>query len=82
MTQILATTPEKIHHEIEYMLKNGIPYIEALVEYSEKHDIDIETVAETVKKSVILLEKIKKEAIGLRMVSNDNGNTDITSFIE
>ena len=60
------------------MIASGIPYIEALVEYSEKNNIEIEVVASVVKKSAVLREKVKSEAINLRMVYDDD--IDITEF--
>jgi hypothetical protein len=75
---VIALTPEKIHHEISHMIASGIPYIEALVEYSEKNNIEIEVVASVVKKSAVLREKVKSEAINLRMVYDDD--IDITEF--
>ena len=64
-------TPEKIHHEISSMLSNGVSYIEALVEYSKIKNIEIETIAEIVKKSSIIKEKIRSEAIIMRLVKKD-----------
>ena len=75
---VVALTPEKIHHEISYMITSGIPYIEALVEYSEKNNLEIEVVASVVKKSAVLREKVKSEAVNLRMVYADD--IDITEF--
>jgi len=43
----------------------------------KKNEIEIETVAQIVKKSSILKEKIRTEAVGLRMVESDN-EPDIT----
>lgn len=71
MTSVVAMTPEKIHHEIAHMISSGIPYIEALCEYAERNEIEIEVVAAVVKKSSILKEKVKSEAVNLRMVESD-----------
>ena len=80
MSSVVAMTPEKIHHEISYMISSGIPYIEALIEYAEKNNLEIEVVASVVKKSSILKEKVKSEAIKLRMVQEDAA--DIIEFFE
>jgi|TARA_B100001094_G_C17636313_1_gene532853 hypothetical protein len=74
---VVALTPDKIHHEISRHISRGVPYIEALVDFAEKNEIEIETVAQIVKKSSILKEKIRTEAVGLRMVESDN-EPDIT----
>lgn len=74
---LVTLTPDKIHHEISRHISKGVPYIDALVDYSEKHGIEIETIAQIVKKSSILKEKIRTEAVDLRMVESDN-EPDIT----
>ena len=30
-------TPEKVHHDISYMLQTGVNYVDALVEYARKN---------------------------------------------
>ena len=62
------------------MLANGVNYIDALVEYARKNDLEIEAVADIVKKSSILKEKIKSEAVKLRLVQKDD--VDITELCE
>jgi len=71
-------SPEKIHHEIADMLANGVNYIDALVEYARLHDLEIEAVADIVKKSSILKEKVRSEAVKLRLV--DSEDVDITEL--
>tara|TARA_B110000259_G_scaffold187418_1_gene241548 strand:- start:2663 stop:2911 length:249 start_codon:yes stop_codon:yes gene_type:complete len=75
---IAPRTPEKVHHDIQEMLASGVNYIDALVEYAEINGLEIETVAEIVKKSSILKEKVRSEAIELRMVNKDD--KDITEL--
>lgn len=71
--QVLAPrTPEKVHHEIASMLAKGTTYIDALVEYARINNLEIETVADIVKKSSILKQKVKSEAVNLRMVHPDD----------
>jgi len=71
-------SPEKVHHEIAGMLEKGVNYIDALVEYASKNGLEIETVADIVKKSSILKEKVRSEAVQLRMVKRDE--PDITEL--
>lgn len=73
-------SPEKIHHEIAEMLANGVNYIDALCEYARKNDLEIEAVADIVKKSSILKEKLRTEAVKLKMVKRDE--PDITELCE
>jgi len=77
---IRARTPESIHHEIADMLSKGTNYIDALCEYARINELEIETVAEIVKKSSILKEKIRSEAVELRMVVQED--VDITKLCE
>jgi len=69
---ITTQTPEKLHHEISKMLSTGVSYIDALVEYAKLKNVEIETVAEIVKKSTIMKEKIRSEAVGMKLVKKDN----------
>lgn len=72
MNMIETISAEKIHHDIAEMLSKGTSYIEALVEYSKKKEIEIETIAEIVKKSSVIKEKIRTEAVKMKMVKRDN----------
>ena len=60
--------------EISSKLSNGATYIDALIEYAKEHDLEIETVAEIVKKSSILKEKIREEAVAVRMVKKEEND--------
>ena len=77
-SMITPRTPEKVHHDIREMLSSGINYIDALVEYARINDLEIETVANIVKKSSILKEKVRAEAVDLRLVIKDD--QDITKL--
>jgi hypothetical protein len=68
---IIPRTPEKIHMEIAEKLSKGATYIDALVEYAKENDLEIEAVADIVKKSSIMKEKIRSEAVAMRMVKKD-----------
>jgi NurA-like 5'-3' nuclease len=71
-TLVAPRTPEKVHHEIQYMLKSGISYIDALCEYARINNLEIETVADIVKKSSILKEKVRSEAVEAKLVIKDD----------
>ena len=73
---VVAMTPDKVHHEISKNISRGVPYIDALVDFAEKNNLEIETIAQIVKKSSILKEKIRTEAVGLRMVKQEEPNLD------
>jgi hypothetical protein len=69
---IETLSAEKIHHDIAEMLSKGSTYIEAIVEYAKNKEIEIETIAEVVKKSPVIKEKIRSEAVSMKMVKRDN----------
>lgn len=73
-------TPEKIHKAIEKSLSTGSSYIDALVEYAKERDIEIETVAEIVKKSTIIKEKIRTEARGKRLLKESAHDSRVEFF--
>jgi predicted aldo/keto reductase-like oxidoreductase len=76
---VAIMTPERIHHAISKMISSGIPYIEAVCAYAETNSIDIEVIAEVIKRSTVLKEKIRCEAVKLRMVKG-NDDIDITQL--
>ena len=69
---VAPRTPERVHHEIQHMLKGGISYIDALCEYARINELEIETVADIVKKSSILKEKVRSEAVEAKLVIKDD----------
>lgn len=77
---IKTRTPEKIHHDIADKLSKGASYIDALIDYAKENEIEIETIAEIVKKSSTIKEKIKSEAIAMRLMKKDPN--DITQLCE
>ena len=68
---IIENSADKIHHAIEKHLARGIPYIDALCDYAKENNIEVETVAEIVKKSPIMKEKIRAEATVLKLVKKE-----------
>jgi hypothetical protein len=61
-------TPEKIHLAIEKRLSVGVPYIDALIEYAKEKNMEIETIAEIVRKSPVIKEKLRIEAQSMRLL--------------
>jgi predicted aldo/keto reductase-like oxidoreductase len=78
---IKTRTPDNIHQDISVMLANGVTYIEAIVEYAKNNELEIETVAEIIKKSAVIKEKIRQEAVSMKMVKNED-NRDITKLCQ
>lgn len=61
------------------MISNGVTYIDALVEYAKKNDLEIEAVADIIKRSTIIKEKVRDEAVKMKMVKRDE-HKDITEL--
>lgn len=76
---IKTRTPDSIHQEISHMLSNGVTYIDAIIEYAKRNDLEIETVAEIVRRSSIIKEKIRQEALKMKLVKKDDVR-DITEL--
>lgn len=74
---IITLSAEKIHHDIAEMLSRGTTYIEALVEYSKRNEIEIETVAEIVKKSPVIKEKVRAEALRMKLMKRTQDETQL-----
>lgn len=80
---VVSLTPEKIHLAISEQIASGVPYIEALIDYATRNNLEIESVADVIKKSSILKEKIRTEAVNLRMVKKSEDHmVDITTMCE
>jgi len=59
---------ERIMNDIASYITQGVPYIDAVVEYAEKNGLEIEVVGEIIRKSPLLKANIYKEAEELNMV--------------
>lgn len=61
-------TQEHILKSIEGKITNGSTYIDSIVDFCSKNDLEIESVGEVIKKSSILKDKIKEEGVKLLLV--------------
>lgn len=59
---------EYIMNEIQSLIEGGATYIDAIVEFSERNEIEIEVVGEIIRRSPILKAKIHVEAEELNML--------------
>ena len=59
---------ERIMSEIAGYISDGIPYIDAVVEYATKNELEIEVVGEIIRKSPALKANIYREAEELNMI--------------
>jgi len=59
---------EKIHKEIMSYVNNDVTYIDALVHYAERYEIEIEVLGEMIRKSPVLKSKVRDDAETLNLV--------------
>lgn len=56
-------TPEKLYTEIETLVsKHGLDYIDAILHYCEKNQLEVEAVASMVKNSSKIKSQVQMEA--------------------
>lgn len=61
-------TNESIVREIQKYIMEGVPYIDAVVEYAEKYEIEIEVLGEMIRTNPVLKANIQAEAEELNML--------------
>ena len=64
----MALSAEMILKEVERYTNNEVSLIDALVHFSEKHDIEIELIGEIVRRSVVLKAKVRNDAEKLNLL--------------
>jgi len=74
---IKTNTAQEIHHHISSKLSRGASYIDALIEYANENNLEVESVAEIVKKSPIIKEKVRDEATKMRMVKREKNESKL-----
>ena len=67
-TVVQELNSEKIHKEILNYINREVSYIDALVFYAQKYDIEIEVLGEMIRKSPILKSKVRDDAELLNLV--------------
>lgn len=55
-------------NEVEKLVNKDVNYIDALLEYAERKNIEIELLGELVRKSVVLKAKVRDNAESLNLV--------------
>lgn len=58
----MELSAETILNEIKHYINEEVSYIDALVHYAQKHDIEVELVGEIVKKSAVLKSRVRTDA--------------------
>jgi hypothetical protein len=64
----MTLSAEMILKEVERYTNKEVSLIDALVHFSEKHDIEIELVGEIVRRSVVLKAKVRNDAERLNLL--------------
>ncbi len=66
----LITTFEDVFVEdvLKLVENDGLSYIEAVIFWCERREIEIETIASIISKHVVLKEKIREDAEGLNFL--------------
>jgi hypothetical protein len=64
----MTLSAEMILKEVEQYTNNEVSLIDALVHFSEKHDIEIELIGEIVRRSVVLKAKVRNDAERLNLL--------------
>jgi hypothetical protein len=64
----MTLSAEMILKEVERYTNKEVSLIDALVHFSEKHDIEIELIGEIVRRSVVLKAKVRNDAERLNLL--------------
>ncbi len=67
---------EEFIKKISILLSDDVTIIDAIIEYAEKNDLEIETVASIIKSDKVLIEQIKQEALKLKLLKKEEDTTD------
>jgi len=59
---------EHIINDIAEVISKGVSYIDAVIDYAERHNLEVEVIGEIIKRSPVLKAKIYREAEELNMV--------------
>jgi predicted aldo/keto reductase-like oxidoreductase len=59
---------EHIINDIAEVISKGVPYIDAVIDYADRHNLEVEVIGEIIKRSPVLKAKIYREAEELNMV--------------
>lgn len=71
---IKTVTADVIHKAIAPKLASGVSLIDALCDYAEKNNIEIEVIAGIVKKSDVLRTKVREEATRHNMIKKEKND--------
>lgn len=73
----MQLTAEIILKEVEEYVNDDVSLIDALLYYSEKHNIEIELIGEIVRRSVLLKSKVRDHAEKLNLLEEKTAKLPI-----
>jgi|TARA_R110002167_G_scaffold162710_1_gene359271 predicted aldo/keto reductase-like oxidoreductase len=59
---------QRIMTEISKHIAAGVPYIDAVIDYADRNQLEVEVIGEIIRRSPVLKAEIYKEAEELNMV--------------
>lgn len=65
---------QKIISAIESYVEGGADYVDAILTYCEKHDLEVEVIAQIVKKSSVFKQKLRDEVVSKNLVKDDDSD--------
>lgn len=65
------TREELIIQGIEGYVERGADYLDAVETFCDRSGVEIELVAQVIKRSTVFREKLKEEAINKRLIEDD-----------
>lgn len=65
----MQLTAETILKEVEKYVNKDVSLIDALVHYSEIHNVEIELIGEIIRRSVVLKSKVREHAENLNLMA-------------
>jgi hypothetical protein len=64
----MTLTAEMILKEVEKYVNEDVTLVDAIVHYSELHNIEIELIGEIIRRSVVLKSKVREHAENLNLM--------------
>ena len=58
----MELTAESILKEVNGYVNNEVSYIDAIVHFAHKHDIEIELIGDIIRRSAVLKSKVREDA--------------------
>lgn len=73
----MQLTAEAILREVERYVNDDVSLIDAIIHYSESHNIEIELIGEIIRRSVVLKAKVRDNAEKLNLIDDKTAKLPI-----